>query len=182
MDTGHLETGGANIPASVDPGALTFTGLVLAEARDTHLVWFTSRKHMWDADQNLKEAAKRSVLALFEPVYFQSLAHGLTKFKNVTIEQIIAYIHLNYPAEPEEIELQEATLRAEWDPTSHIKNLFQSVKEGVETLFQMDAVANTDISKTCVKYVWLVPARTDIFITCRGGARYLAIAQNSLKY
>jgi hypothetical protein len=26
------------------------------------------------------------------------------------------------------------------------------------------------------------PARTDIFITCRGGARYLAIAQNSLKY
>jgi hypothetical protein len=26
------------------------------------------------------------------------------------------------------------------------------------------------------------PARTDIFRTCRGGARYLAIAQNSLKF
>jgi hypothetical protein len=30
--------------------------------------------------------------------------------------------------------------------------------------------------------LWRGPARTDIFITCRGGARYLAIAQNSLKY
>jgi hypothetical protein len=38
---------------------------------------------------------------LFKPIYFQSLSLGLTKFKNVTIEQIIAYIHLNYPAEPE---------------------------------------------------------------------------------
>jgi hypothetical protein len=28
-----------------------------------------------------------------------------------------------------------------------------------------------------------VPSRTDVFITCRGGARYLVIAQNScLKY
>jgi hypothetical protein len=31
------------------------------------------------------------------------------------------------------------------------------------------------------KHTRLVPARTDIFITCRGGARYLAIAQNSFK-
>jgi hypothetical protein len=35
---------------------------------------------------------------------------------------------------------------------------------------------------TWPKYLRRGPARTDIFITCRGGAQYLAIAQNSLKY
>jgi hypothetical protein len=31
-------------------------------------------------------------------------------------------------------------------------------------------------------FFWLVPSRTCFFRTCRGGARYLAIAQNSLKF
>jgi hypothetical protein len=39
---------------------------------------------------------------------------------------------------------------SEWDPTNHIENLFESVKEGVEKLYAMDAIANKDISKTCV--------------------------------
>jgi hypothetical protein len=108
---------------------------------------------LWDSDRNLKEAAKIFVLSPFEPVYFQSLSHGLTKFKSLAIENVIAYIHHNYPAEPEEIDSQETTLRAEWDPTNHIENLFQSVKEGVETLHAMEAVANKDISKTSVKYI-----------------------------
>jgi uncharacterized membrane protein YgcG len=43
-------------------------------------------------------------------------------------------------------------LRSEWDPTNHIENLFQSVKEGVETLNAMEAIANKDIYKRCVKY------------------------------
>jgi hypothetical protein len=127
----------------------------IAEARVTHLIWYTQQKYLWESDKNLKEAAKRFVLPLFEPVYFQELVHGLTKFKIVTIEEIIAHIHLNYPAEPEEIELQEATLRLEWDPNNHIENVFQSVKVGVETLFQMDAItSNNNMGKKCVKYVY----------------------------
>jgi hypothetical protein len=159
MNTAHLETTKLIVPPSTDPGQIAFDALDLTDttfpdARDAHMIVYTQQKYLWDSDRNLKEAAKRLVLSLFEPVYFQSLSHGLTKFKIVTIEQIIAYIHLNYPAEPEEIDLQEATLRSEWDPTNHIENLFQSVKEGVETLHAMEAVAKKDISKTCVKYVY----------------------------
>jgi hypothetical protein len=79
--------------------------------------------------------------------------HKIQKCNDRTDHCLTVYIHLNYPTEPEEIDLQEATLWSEWDPTNHIENLFQSVKEGaLETLYQMDAVASTDISKTCVKY------------------------------
>jgi hypothetical protein len=159
MNTAHLETTKAVIPPSTDLGQIAFDKLDLTkgtfpEARDVHIIWYSQQKHLWDADRNLKEVAKRFALSLFELVYFQSLSHGLTKFKSVTIENVIAYIHHNYPAEPEEIYLQEATLRSEWDPTNHIENLFQSVKEGVEILNAMEAIAGTNISKTCVKYVY----------------------------
>jgi hypothetical protein len=81
-----------------------------------------------------RTACTRFLLSRFEPVYFQELSHPPTKFKRVTIEQIIDHIETKYPAEPEEIELQEALLREDWDTNSHIENnIFQTVREGSET-------------------------------------------------
>ena len=57
----------------------------------------------------------------------------------------------------------EATLQEEWNPENHIENLFQSVKEGVNTSRQMDAVSTADISKTCMKYVYLAIRGTKQF-------------------
>jgi CII-binding regulator of phage lambda lysogenization HflD len=49
----------------------------------------------------------------------------------------------------------EATLREPWDPTNHIENLFQTVKEGTETLLQMEYVTSkTDCEKLFIKYAY----------------------------
>ena len=77
------------------------------------------------------------MLSRFESVYFQELSDSITKFKTVTITQLIDHITAAFPPEPEEITAVEATLREEWDPTNHIEYLFQSVKEGTKTLLQM---------------------------------------------
>jgi hypothetical protein len=90
IDTKQLEADKQTISPSTDPGQIDFNELDLTdttfpEAREAYMIVYTQQKYLWDSDRNLKEAAKRFVLSLFEPVYFQSLSHGLTKFKNVTI-------------------------------------------------------------------------------------------------
>jgi hypothetical protein len=40
----------------------------------------------------------------------------------------------------------------DWDPNNHIENIFQSVKEGVETLLQMEAIRRDDMCMISVKY------------------------------
>jgi UDP-N-acetylmuramate-alanine ligase len=55
---------------------------------------------------------------------------------------------------PEEVTAVEASLREQWDPTNHIENLFQSVKVGTETLFQMDFITRAECNKVFVKYVY----------------------------
>jgi hypothetical protein len=41
-NTASIESTGIAVSHSTDPGALSFEHLVLAEARDTHLVWCTT--------------------------------------------------------------------------------------------------------------------------------------------
>jgi hypothetical protein len=109
----------------------------------------------------------------FEPVYLQELAHELTKFKRVTIEDLIDDMFLKYPAEPEEVELQEALIREDWDPNNHIENFFQSVKEGVETLLQMEAIRRADMSKISAKYIHNAIQRSGQFKSaCFSGKPY----------
>jgi hypothetical protein len=67
-------------------------------------------------------------LSRFEPVYFQELSDQITKFKNVTIIDLIDHINTKYPPEPEEVTAVEATLREQWDPTNHIDNLVKERK------------------------------------------------------
>ena len=86
------------------------------------------------------------MLSRFESVYFQELSDSITKFKTVTITDL--------PPEPEEISAVEATLREEWDPTNHIKNLFQSVKEGTEILLQMKYIDQAQCDMQFIKYVY----------------------------
>ena len=85
----------------------------------------------------------------------QELAHPLTQFKTVTIEQILEHLENKYPAEPEEVALQEALLREGWDANNHIENLFQTVRLGCETLHDMKAIEGNDLNKTFVKHVYL---------------------------
>ena len=86
------------------------------------------------------------MLSRFESVYFQELSDSITKFKTVTITDL--------PPEPEEISAVEATLREEWDPTNHIQNLFQSVKEGTKTLLQMKYIDQAQADAQFIKYVY----------------------------
>jgi hypothetical protein len=162
-NTANLEPTGVAIPPSIDPGELSFAHLVLPQSRDTHLIWYTNRKHLWDSDNNLKEAAKKFLFLLIEPVYFQELAHELTKFKAVTVQQLLVHLTTRYPVELEEVQLMEATLQLEWNPENHIENLFQSVKEGVVTLRQMDAISDAVMDKTRMKHVYLAIRNTTLF-------------------
>jgi hypothetical protein len=57
--------------------------------------------------------------------------------------------------EPEEFTAVEASLREQWDPTNHIETLFQSVKEGMETLLQMDFTTKAECHKVFIKYVYI---------------------------
>ena len=95
------------------------------------------------------------MLSRFESVYFQELSDSITKFKTVTITQLIDHITAAFPPEPEEITAVQATLREEWDPTNHIENLFQSVKEGTETLYQMKYINKAQGDTQFIKYVYV---------------------------
>ena len=95
------------------------------------------------------------MLSQFESVYFQELSDPITKFKTVTITQLIDHITAAFPPEPEEITAVQATLREEWDPTNHIENLFQSVKEGTETLYQMKYINKAQGDTQFIKYVYV---------------------------
>jgi hypothetical protein len=73
----------------------------------------------------------------------------------------------------------EATLLEEWNPENHIKNLFQIVKGGVNTLRQMDAVSAANMSKTCMKYVYLAIRGTKTFELACVKWKLLPAAQRS---
>jgi hypothetical protein len=136
MDSPSMEANKTAILASIDPGDLKFNGLATEELRAMHMTQYGRQKAYWEADENVKEACKRFFLSRFEPVYFQELSDPITKFKNVTIIDLIDHINTQYPPAPEEVTAVEATLREQWDPTNHIDNLFQAIKEGTETLLQ----------------------------------------------
>ena len=150
----HLEINGVMVPPSTYPGTPTFVGHATTEARDNYLVDFTRRQALWQSDCNLKEACKRFLISRIEPVYFQELADPLNRFKGGSISDMLIHLSTRYPAEPEEIELQEAILREEWDANNHIENLFQSVREGIETLLAMNSITRFEMDKTSVKYIY----------------------------
>jgi hypothetical protein len=150
----ELEVGGVAVPPSVNPGPPSFIGLADAAARDIYIVRHTQQRALWKADQNVKEACKRFLLSRFELVYLQELSHPLTRFKWVTIEQMIDHIETNYPVEPEDIELQEALLREDWDANNRIENLFERVGKGCKTLRDMNAIDLAEMDKTFIKYVY----------------------------
>ena len=153
MNSQHLEVGGVGIPVSINPGPPVFAGLAVAD-RDTYLLNHMLERAQWENDKNADEAAKKFVLSRYELVYFQSLSHPLTKFKGVTLRTILDFLKAQYPAEPEEIALQKEALRAKWDPNNHIENLFQSVKEGCETLVAMKSIVLLEMDKTFCEYTY----------------------------
>jgi hypothetical protein len=114
----------------------------------------TPRLAQWQADCNVKEACKRFLISRFEPVYLQELADPITKFKGVSIRTMIAFLNRRYPAGPEEVVSLETEQREPWDGNNHIEILFQSIKEGCETLMRMNAIVVADVNRTFMKYVY----------------------------
>jgi hypothetical protein len=82
------------------------------------------QKAYWEADQSVKEACKTFLLSRFEPVYFQELSDQITKFKNVTIIDLIDHINTKYPPEPG-VNVVEVTLSEPWDPTNPLTICFK---------------------------------------------------------
>jgi hypothetical protein len=137
----HMEYNGVGVVASINPRPLSFAGLDDTQAaKDTYPIGYYAQKEFWAADKNLKEAAKRSLMSRIDPTYFQELAHGVTGYKGVSIEDLIDFLQEEYPPEPEDIVAQEQSLLTEWNPNNHIHDLFDAVKLGMETLLQMDAI------------------------------------------
>jgi hypothetical protein len=155
MDSSSMEANKTKILASKDPGELIYDGLATEANCTQHLASYSQKKAFWESVKYLKEACKRFMLSRFESVYFQELSDSLTKFKTVDIIQLIDHITTAFPPEPEEISAVEATLREPWDPTNHIEDLFQAVKEGTETLLLMKYVTSkTDCEKLFIKYAY----------------------------
>jgi hypothetical protein len=67
---------------------------------------------------------------------------------------MITFLNRKYPAEPEEVTSLETELREPWDANNHIENLFQSIKEGCDTLIRMNAIVIADADRTFIKYVY----------------------------
>jgi hypothetical protein len=112
MNSQHLELNGIGIVPSINPEQATFVGLADAGARDNYILDHTAKQALWQADLNLKEACKTFLISRFEPIYLQELADPLTQFnKGVSVRDMLRYITNNFPAEPEEIQLQEALLQ-----------------------------------------------------------------------
>jgi hypothetical protein len=72
----------------------------------------------------------------------------------VTIEQLLYHIETEFPAEEEEIELQEALLSEDRDVNNHMDNLFDTMKDGVDTLLVMKAIEGREVNKIFVRYVY----------------------------
>jgi hypothetical protein len=152
------------VTASINPGPLSFDGLADTQAaKDTYLIGYYAQKDLWIADKNLKEAAKRFLMSRIDPTYFRELAHAVTGYKGVTINDLIFFLQEEYPPEPEDIMEQQQSLLSEWDPNNHIHDLFDSVKLGVETLFEMGAIKSQDCDRTCVHYIYNVIRKTGQF-------------------
>jgi hypothetical protein len=94
-------------------------------------------------------------MSRIDPTYFRELAHGVTGYKGVSIEDLIYFLQEKYPPEPEEIMEQQQSLLTEWDINNHIHDLFDSVKLGVETLLEMGAIESEDCDRTCVHYIYI---------------------------
>jgi hypothetical protein len=165
MDSTAYKANKTAIVASTDPGELDFNGMEKEEERAVHMTKYCRQKAHWEADENIEEACKTFILSRFEPVYFEALAYPITEFKNVTVKEIIEHITTKYPPEPEEVTAVEATLREQWDPTNHIENLFQAVKEGTETLLQMNAITKKECEKVFIKYVYIAISNSGQFDT-----------------
>ena len=155
MNTQHLEANGVGIQASQDPGVPSFVGLLTELARDNYILQHTVNLTEFQNDVNAAEAAKKFIISRFEPVYLQALADPLTKFKGVTLRILLAFLVAKYPAEPEEIALQEEELRKKWDSNYHIENLFLEVKEGCDTLVAMKAIQLAEMDKTFNKFAYI---------------------------
>jgi hypothetical protein len=93
-------------------------------------------------------------MSIIDTTYLRELAHGVTEFKGASVEDLIDYLQDEYPPEPEEVLAQEQLLQKDWDPNNHIESLFDSVKKGVETLLQMDAIDFNNMDKTSVEYIY----------------------------
>jgi hypothetical protein len=165
MDSASMEANKTAIVASKDPGELKFLGSKTSETRATHIAQYNVKKASWKSDENVKEACKIFLLSRFEPVYFQALSDSITEFKNVTVNELIDHITTKYPPRQEEINAVEATLREQWDPTNHIENLFQSVKEGTDTLLLMKAINEKEWDKTFIKHVYTAISHSGQFNT-----------------
>jgi hypothetical protein len=50
--------------------------------------------------------------------------------------------------------LQEAILSEDWDVSNHMGNLFDTIKDGVETLLEMKAIEGREMNKIFVRYVY----------------------------
>jgi hypothetical protein len=157
------EDDGVGIPASVHPGTPTLLGLEDAFDRDNYMLNHKTELAEWQEDFNIKEACKRFLISRLEPAYLQQMADPVTGFKGVSIRDMIVFLERKYPAEPEEIELQEALMRTQWDSNNHIENLFQDVKEGCETLRRMNAITEGDIPRVFIKYVYKAIRNTGHF-------------------
>jgi hypothetical protein len=154
MDLTSMEKNKTAVIASTDPGELRFSGSTTAESRATHTAQNNVKKANWESDENVKEACKIFLLSRFEPVYFKALSDSIIKFKNVTIIKLIEHITTKYPPRQEEMNAVEATLREQWDPTNHIENLFEPVKQGTDTLLLMKSISTKEWDKTFIKYAY----------------------------
>jgi hypothetical protein len=130
----HLST----LRVSANHSTPTFVGLEDALARENYMLDHTTRLAQWQANCNVKEACKRFLISRFEPVYLQELAYSITKFKGVSIRAMITFLNPKCPAGTEEVVSLETEIREPCDANNDIENLFQSIKEGCETLIIAD--------------------------------------------
>jgi hypothetical protein len=154
MDSTSMKKNKIAVIASADPGELKFMGSITAGSRATHIAQYNVKKANWESDENVKEACKIFLLSRFEPLYFQALSNSITEFKNVTIIELIEHIKTKYPPRQEEMNAVEATPREQWDPTNYIENMFESVKQGTDTLLLMRSISTKEWDKTFIKYAY----------------------------
>jgi hypothetical protein len=94
IDTENMEDDGVGVVASINLGPLSYDGLADTQAgKATYLIGYYAQKELWVADKNLKEAAKRFLMSRIDPIYFRELAHAVTGYKGVTIEELIFFLY-----------------------------------------------------------------------------------------
>jgi hypothetical protein len=105
------------------------TGPQMAQGERTH----NSALGEYDLYHNTDKALKQQAISAIEPIYLRALKHRITKFSNVTTQQIIAHLYRTYAnITANDLEENDKRFRAPFDPNQPFETIISQIDDATD--------------------------------------------------